>query len=335
MKLLKSMHLLCSGGVSAYGYKQAGFQAVLGNDIDPKALEVYKNNISPHIICEDFTKVDWWKVKQELECQGILPDVLEAGLVCHTFSPSFHGDRWNNRETNYIFKMIDIIKFFRFPVIQFEQSSRITSFRLNPNAPKGSFLKKILETFKKELPEYKVRWRVIDAREFGLSQTRQRWICILSRIGAIEIPKPTHNVNDFISFNEIVQKDFTLQDGEDNLWVDWEKIEKIERERRKKSRNSSWINNHTLESCGHTITANPWGVSRDKSIIILSPEDKYVRNYTRQEMRRVQGIPPNFNLEGLSKTQFGKIVGNAFPTSISFQIALAIKQKLNEYYQNK
>jgi DNA (cytosine-5)-methyltransferase 1 len=97
----------CGGG-STMGYKLAGFDVIGHNDIDPKMVEVYKENHKPkYSFLESITT---FAKRKDLPKELYELDILDGSPPCSSFSMA------GNREKDWG-KVIEIITIFTLTVL--------------------------------------------------------------------------------------------------------------------------------------------------------------------------------------------------------------------------
>ncbi|MCJ1472275.1 hypothetical protein MMC13_000922 [Lambiella insularis] len=117
-----------------------------------------------------------------------LVDVMHLSPPCQFFSPA-HTRRGKNDEENIRANMeLDIVLLKAKPrIVTLENMKGITHEKHRP------YLNAILKQFCSV--GYSIRWRIIDLRDFGVPQHRERWILIGARPGEPlpAFPRPTHS----------------------------------------------------------------------------------------------------------------------------------------------
>lgn len=165
------------GGMTV-GFTQEGFIPVLAVEFDRAAASTYAMNFG-----EDHT---FYGDIQDVDSNDIpMADVVIGGPPCQGFSNL--GSKDVNDPRNKLWKeYIRVVRTARpkvFVLENVERFSRSTEFELLlAEARPGGLLE-----------EYEIRWRVMLAADYGVPQRRPRTILIGSRVGAIELPEPTHS----------------------------------------------------------------------------------------------------------------------------------------------
>lgn len=175
-----SVDLFSGAGGMTYGFKQAGIQAVIANDIVENACVTLKIN-SPEIpvFCGDITTTETKKVIIKAGKKGGA-DIICGGPPCQGFSMA--GWRMKDDPRNQLFRhFVDIVSGVNPKIIVFENVEGILSFQ------GGETYQNIIELFS-ELGYY-TEGRKLMANHFGVPQKRKRVIILCTRKDIGVLPK--------------------------------------------------------------------------------------------------------------------------------------------------
>lgn len=178
----------CGGG-SSMGYKLAGFHVIGCCEIDPKMIEIYKNNLHPRYhFCMDVRDF----VNQDLpECLYDL-DILDGSPPCSVFSMA--GDReagWNKekvfREGQAKQKLDDL--FFHFIAIAKKLQPKVVIAENVSGLIKGNAKGYVNEIFKAfQDAGYVPQLFLLNSAFMGVPQRRERTVFVARRKDLI-LPK--------------------------------------------------------------------------------------------------------------------------------------------------
>ncbi|WP_018476997.1 DNA cytosine methyltransferase [Pontibacter roseus] len=211
-----------TGGIDL-GFERAGFDTVFASDIWSKACETLKFNFpNAEVVCDDIVNIDFLRLKRE---HGII-DGLVGGPPCPPFSKSrfyrVEKERGIEDEDGFItvsnyFRAVEELnpKFFFF--------ENVHGFVYKPHAAALEYLK----TRAQELG-YKVIYNVVNAADYGVPQTRERFICVGLKedLPNFSYPLPTHynpekaqgeifNLKPWVTCGDILSDiDFNLPEDE-------------------------------------------------------------------------------------------------------------------------
>ena len=171
----------CGGG-STMGYKLAGFDVIGHNDIDPKMVEVYKENHKPkYSYLESITT---FAKRKDLPKDLYELDILDGSPPCSSFSMAGNREKDWGKEKKFregqelqvldtlFFDFIDLAKELQPKVVVAENVKGL----LLGNAKE--YVKKIYEEFDKA--GYYCQHFLLDASKMGVPQRRERvfFVCL-------------------------------------------------------------------------------------------------------------------------------------------------------------
>ena len=177
------------GGIDI-GFEKAGFETVFASDIWNKACESLKVNFpNSEIVCDTIENVDFKKIKKKYK----VIDGLVGGPPCPPFSKSRFYRKEKERGIDDEDGFMTVSNYFRAveelnPKFFFFEN--VHGFVFKPH-------KTALEFIEKESDRlgFKIFHNVLNAADFGVAQTRQRFICIgvKKSMEDFNFPKQTHS----------------------------------------------------------------------------------------------------------------------------------------------
>ena len=176
------------GGIDL-GFEEAGFQTIFATDIWERACQSLKQNLSnSEVVCDDIVNIDFKKIKTNHD----EIDGLVGGPPCPAFSKSRFYRTEKDRGINDVDGFKTVSNYFR-AVEELEPKfflfENVHGFVFKPHKT----ALELVESESKRLG-YKIFHKVVNAADYGVAQTRQRFICI----GIKEVyedfkyPLPTH-----------------------------------------------------------------------------------------------------------------------------------------------
>lgn len=182
MKQVRFIDLFAGMGGFRLGFEQAaeklGFQAdcVFSSEIKPHALEVYSKNFQDSLVHGDITQIDAKDIPDF--------DVLLAGFPCQAFSSAGKRQGFSETRGTLFFDVERILKEKKPNFFILENvDALVTHERKNPSDPIGETLRIILETLANL--GYHTNWRIFDAKDYGLAQSRKRVFIVGSKTQAV------------------------------------------------------------------------------------------------------------------------------------------------------
>lgn len=195
MDKYKVVDLFCGIGGFSYGFEMTNkFDVVLGADIWETALNTFKkNHKNTELINEDLTKLPddfWYKYKDKI-------DVVIAGPPCQGFS--MIGQRKKDDKRNSLFEeVVRVTKIIRPKIVVIENVVGLLSMTTKDGKDVKELIKEEFEKLK-----YSVKYRVLNAADYGVPQQRKRVIFIITQNGYnVDYPKPKLKEEDYITVGE-------------------------------------------------------------------------------------------------------------------------------------
>jgi DNA (cytosine-5)-methyltransferase 1 len=163
------------GGMTT-GFTNHGFRPVLAVEWNLHAAATYAANFG-----EGHTY--WGDIDDRLKSDLPAADIVIGGPPCQGFSNL--GSREVNDPRNKLWKSyLQVVERVRPKVFVIENVDRFKS--------SAEFQLLLHETQKGMISDYELSHNVLLAADYGVAQRRPRTIVIGSRVGRIELPKPTH-----------------------------------------------------------------------------------------------------------------------------------------------
>ena len=168
----KSIDLFCGAGGMTAGFKAAGIQSLLSNDIEESACVTLKiNNPEINVLCSDITKAETKDAIERVALDGGA-DIICGGPPCQGFSMA--GFRAEDDPRNQLFReFVDVVKRVNPKVIVFENVEGLLSYQ-------GGKTYHEVHTLFTELG-YNTEGRTLMASDYAVPQKRKRVIIICTR----------------------------------------------------------------------------------------------------------------------------------------------------------
>lgn len=175
------LDLFCGAGGFSYGmHKNRHFQTVVALDFDESAANTFKMNISNAVVVTGDITNDEVKKNIVEKARQTNVNMIIGGPPCQGFS--MKGKKLGRDDSrNYLFlEYLELVKIINPEVFVIENVRNLLS------TANGWFKKKIL-AYAKRLG-YKAKYGVLNAKNFGVPQSRERTIFICSKSKEIELP---------------------------------------------------------------------------------------------------------------------------------------------------
>lgn len=305
-----------AGGLDL-GFIMAGHKIIWANDNFPDAVKTYCKNIGRHIVCEDISKISSKEIPDH--------DILIGGFPCQGFSVANtkrgENDKRNSLYTELLRVLID--KKPKFFVA--ENVKGIMSLM------KGDIFKMIISDF--ENAGYNVKYKILNAADFGVPQKRERVIILGARHNIefdLKFPEPTHadksdhleKKKKWISIGEALKD---IPEPEDEHHLNNHTYSKF------KLKFNGYLGNRIVDGTKPAPTVTARGDERGGVVVLHHPNNH--RRMSVRELAITQSFPNDFIFEGTNSSAYRQI-GNAVPPKLAHAIALMFPKEDKEYVSN-
>lgn len=185
-KKLKVIDLFSGVGGLSYGFAHDdNFEIVAANEILPNMAKAYSlNHPTVKVYAEDIKDFSADKIEKDLGIKPSEIDIIVGGPPCQAYSTV--GKRLIDDPRGKLFQeYYRVLKEFNPKLFLFENVKGLLSMQ------DGELLKTIISLF--ESLGYKVKYKLLNAADYGVPQIRERVIIIGSKLKTeFEYPEPTH-----------------------------------------------------------------------------------------------------------------------------------------------
>lgn len=318
------------------GFEKAGFKILIANEFDKTICPTFKfNHPNTHLIECDIRKINSMDIAQFIDDRV---DGIIGGPPCQSWSEagSLRGIR--DARGQLFFDYIRILKDFQPKFFLAENVSGMLANRHN------EAVKNILLLF--EESGYNVTLNLANAKDYHTAQERKRVF--------------------YIGFRKDLNINFTFPKGstaDDNLKITlkdiiWDLRDTAVPALERNKHNPKSVNNHeyfvgayspifmsrnrvkswneqafTVQASGRQCQIHPSApkmafIGKNKREFVRGKEHLY-RRMTVREIARIQGFPDTFKFLYDNVDVGYKMIGNAVPVNLAYEIALSIKKSLS------
>lgn len=309
---MRVVSLFSGAGGLDLGFKMAGHDVVWANDLYEDAVHTYQKNIGDHIVLEDVRNISADKIP---DC-----DIVIGGFPCQGFSVA-NTKRHIADERNELYKqLIRVIEDKRPKFFLAENVKGLT------NLGKGEVFKMILSDF--ENLGYRVQYKILNAADYGVPQTRLRVIIVGVRSDLdweYEFPKATHSQDGrnglptWVSVSDALKG---LPDPDSENSIPNHTYSKY------KLNINGYIGHRLLDPDKPAPTVTARGDNRGGVVILPHPNGQ--RRMSCRELASVQSFPVDYEFTGNNSSIYRQI-GNAVPPLLAYTVA----KQFNEYMDSK
>lgn len=328
---MKLISLFSGCGGLDLGFEKAGFEISIANEINPTVWKTFEiNHPQTKLIKGDIRKIS----ESDFPCNV---DGIIGGPPCQSWSEAGTLKGINDERGQLFFDYIRILKCVRPKFFLAENVSGMLAKR-HKNA-----VDNFIEQFKNA--GYDVSVTLVNAKDYGVAQERKRVFYIGFRNDLkIDFKFPAGSTKDDA-------KKLTLKD------VIWDLQNSAVPAGEKNHHNENAINNNeyytgsystifmsrnrlkswdeqafTVQASGRQCQLHPQAPKMQKfgnndCRFVVGKENLY-RRMTVREIARVQGFPDDFKFIYDYVDDAYKMIGNAVPVNLAYEIAVAIKKTL-------
>lgn len=363
---INTIDLFAGCGGFSCGFERAGYNIISAVEYDKNIAKSYENNHkNVNVIADDIKNVD----NNETFKLGSA-DIIIGGPPCQGFSMAGARNRngFMDDPRNYLFKhYFNVVKIVRPKIFILENVKGILTLK------KGEIFKEIKRLF--EDPNnfdgrpYKIQYKVVKAKEYGIPQNRERVIIVGSLIdfnledeiektkkeilkdnptffdnvtvwdAISNLPSPTEDGSVEVIKFESNYQDFLKSNNKivQNHYKTKHNKKAIERMEKIKINENYTSLNEDIKSIhsGSYGRLDPNGIAPTVTTRFDTPSGgRFIhpfenRTLTAREAARIQSFPDDFEFYG-TKSCVCTQIGNAVPPKLAYFFAILIRRVLNE-----
>ncbi|MDD5363283.1 MAG: DNA cytosine methyltransferase [Ignavibacteria bacterium] len=306
-----------AGGLDL-GFIIAGHNIIWANDNFEDAVKTYRKNIGRHIICGDISKISSNEIPNH--------DILIGGFPCQGFSVA-NTNRNNKDERNKLYlELLRVLVDKRPKFFLAENVKGILSLM------KGKVFQMIIADFRNA--GYRVKYKVLNAADFGVPQRRERVIILGVRNDIeynLEYPEPTHSeVKDLFKDKK---KWITIGEALKNIPEPESKHNLLNHTYSKfKLKFNGYLGNRAVDPNKPAPTVTARGDEKGGVVVLHHPNN--IRRMSVRELAITQSFPLDFFFEGNNSSAYRQI-GNAVPPLLAFALASIFPKEITQNETNK
>ncbi|MBE7023892.1 MAG: DNA cytosine methyltransferase [Ruminococcaceae bacterium] len=307
MREFTAVSLFCGAGGLDMGFERAGYKTVWANDSDEDACKTHQNWSKANVVCGDISKIDYSTIP--------ISDVMLGGFPCQGFSLS--GPRKIDDTRNVLYKhYVKLVCQNKPKVFIAENVKGILTMG------DGQVIDAIIEDFAR--CGYDVYYKLLNAKNFGVPQDRERVIIIGFR-------------------NDLAVKNFELPDSNGKKMTLRQAIGNMEEAKpnevcdaayssryMSRNRKRDWDDvAYTVPAMAKQVTlwpGSPDMVKIDKDLWAFG-ENGMTRRLSWREVAAIQTFPPSIEFYGDLVSVY-KQIGNAVPVALAEFVANYIRPYL-------
>ena len=198
MRKIKAIDFFCGAGGLTRGLLNAGIEVLAGVDNDERLKKTYTYNNKPsRFINKDINKIKINELREELGIQNEDTTLYAACTPCQPFSTLSRAKDTDDRK-ELLLTFAEIVE--KYP----------PDFILVENVPglSNDYGKEIYDEFLEILVKCGFSdpaADLLDAKHFGVPQTRKRFILLASKQGSISLPIPQTDPEKFVTVRKCIE----------------------------------------------------------------------------------------------------------------------------------
>lgn len=339
------LDLFCGAGAFSEGFRQEGFDIVLGVDFNKDCCATFQHNHRESLVWNhDLASNERHMLTEALNMCGIEIDVVIGGPPCQGFStarPIGKEERESDPRNQLVYRFIDVIKDLkpRPRIILMENVPGILSTR------KGSVVREIYDRL--EALGYVVRHKVLNSANYGAPQLRKRVFFIGRNDGIVpHFPQPTHiktkdptqralfpitnGLMPYVTVGDVLlNRD--LSDLPNHTFV--KHCESLVKRMEKQKPGTRLYSKFRSINIRLYADKPSFTVTCAHSNLFTHPTEP--RCLTPRELAILQGIPDDFEILGKTILTQTTQIGNMVPVPLARALARMIREQLDEIYENE
>jgi DNA (cytosine-5)-methyltransferase 1 len=344
---VRAIDIFCGAGGLTAGLEKAGINVRLGVDLDPACEYPYTRNTKAKFLKADVSTLDPEKVSKRFGRSAYR--VLVGCAPCQPFSTYTQGLKIRDSRWSLLRAFSKLALEIEPDVISMENVTQLAKHRV---------YKEFIKSLKSA--GYQVSENPVRCILYGVPQTRKRLVVLASRLGPIELIKPTHSPKDkrltvghkigdlqAIKAGERSKKDRLhkaaglLQQNLQRIrasnpggtWKDWEAELRSACHLKKSGKHYGGVYGRmSWDAPSPTITTESFGFGSGR---FGHPEQD--RALTLREAAILQTFPRDYKFVPprgeVTFKGIGRLIGNAVPVKLGYAIGKSITRHLSKYEQ--
>ena len=314
---MRVVSLFAGAGGLDLGFVKSGHEVVWANDNYEDAVNTYRKNIGEHIVLADIADIPTTKIPEH--------DILAGGFPCQGFSVANTGRNTEDKRNNLYLHLLRVLQEKQPKFLVAENVKGLLSLA------KGMVFSMILSDFKSA--GYNVRYKVLNAADYGVPQKRERVIILGIRKDInldIDFPEPTHGESTLFSkllpWVTIGEALKTIPEPEAGIDIPNHTYSKF------KLKFNGYLGNRAIDPNKPAPTVTARGDSRGGVVVLHHPENH--RRMSARELAATQSFPMDYVFEGTQSSVYRQI-GNAVPPLMAQAIGKIFPIQLNSKRLNQ
>ena len=342
---IRAVDLFCGAGGLTHGLGRAGIDVVLGVDLDPVCEYPFTANNNAKFLKESVTELSGATLRKAF--RGADLTLLAGCAPCQPFST--YSQSWASPED----ERWDLLSHFA-RLVKESRPDLVTMENVPKLARMGVFTQ-FLQVLERE--GYATAHQIVNCADYGVPQGRQRLVLLASRLGPVELKKPTtpkgrqKTVREaieslpHIAAGDVHTKDPMHQSSDlsplnlkrikaskpGGTWRDWPASLVVDCHKKKSGQTFPGVYGRMVwDAPSPTITTQYFGFGNGR---FGHPEQD--RGLSLREGAILQSFPKSYQFvpkgSPVHKKTIGRLIGNAVPVKIGEAIGKSLVRHVHAY----
>lgn len=298
-------------------YTHNKYQIVYAVDNDEYCTQIYNANFLHHCQIKDVKEIRTEDIPEI--------DMLIGGFPCQSFSISAQNPPRLGYKDERGMLFFEMVRILRDKHPRFLIAENVKGL-LSANNKKAFPM--IVKEF--EAAGYKIKYRLVNAADYGVPQKRERVIIVGFRneedYNNFEFPAPLPENNHKVLADVIIPED----NENESLFFSERAVAGMMAVRDKMNKGRV----QKLDEPCNTISSHLSKVSLNSTDPVYMVGNRY-RRFSYQEAARIQSFPDDFNFTEISQGRKYKAIGNAVPPVMMWHIAKALEDVIKDDSNNE
>lgn len=308
--IITAVDLFAGIGGFRMGFEEAGYKVVYSNDINRYSCKTYRAN---------FNEIDERDIRSVQSDEIPKFDILLAGFPCQPFSMIGKRDGLADPRGQLFHQIIRILDDREPTAFVLENVKNLTRHN------QGETYKLIKSKLEKAGKGYRVFEQVLDSKDFGVPQHRERIYIVGIKGFSREFVFPKRGGR----ISNKTLKDILETNVPESYYLSEKYYRGLLNHKRRHNDKGSGFGCSVLDPNGISNTLVSGNMGRERNLIKDKPCKKNrwgIRRLTERECARLQGFPDSFKIP-VSTTQAYKQFGNA----VSVPVIRTVAEELKNY----
>lgn len=337
--------IFCGVGGLSHGFKLEGFRIACGVDLDEMCRFAFEENNDAEFLSEDITRLSAKQIKTAFSANALR--VMVGCAPCQPFS--IYNQKNKDPQWKLLGEFGRLIQEIRPEIISMENVPSLVRFK------RGRTFNNFVKTLKAS--GYHVWWSSVYCPDYGIPQGRTRLVLLASLLGPLELERPTHLPEQYVTVRDAIGRLPKLRAGSidkkdplhrasrlsktnmkrmkaakaGSTWRGWSKYLVAKCHRRKTGKTyPSVYGRMTWDDPSPTITTQYYGFGNGRfghptqQRAISLREGAILQTFPKKYKFVQPGKPIHFK-------RIGRLIGNAVPVLLARAIARSVKAHLEVY----